>query len=374
MDNLEIDDKNDDHDLKYDNYDQKSDAIDIPLNIYYQVHEKNVAGDGSVETKKSYTKITNLQLPWQPLNKNHGNVDEVSNETVSIPIIEVLEDSLEIDVSTKQKHFHDNNTTFEATHKLNTSIENIGVTTGRHDIIQEPMYVSRNKPDQYTYANENEEKLSMEDYPKSDDYTSIENYTFGINTITDKNGEDMIVFTTNTPTDDEMANGRTQKDNSDPKSDEKINKSIKSTSKVSQLSREGNNIREINENIIIVTSPDGSKEQLALNINREQFKSLSIVTRVSVSEPFNQSSEYALRDYHHELKSVEIEEELKDDDDDVADSEEINRPEDKMLANNKFVVKFKHKNTNNDKVTLNETLTPMNNYKSIHTTQVTQSC
>ncbi|XP_022830420.1 putative uncharacterized protein DDB_G0282133 [Spodoptera litura] len=274
---LEVDDANyDDHDFEYDNYRRKSDdETEADLNKDDHVVEKNNTDKELVETPKNDTEIKTLQLPQQPTNKDPVYIDDVSNTTIMIPIIEDYDDSLEIVASTIYKKRENNDTIIETTETSLNNLDNIATTTDKYDILQEikPINVSDNVTDDDLYVNEEEdstEKLVFEDFPDSDDYSSIENDTSA--SVTDKttNDENITVSTNDGEADNDISARRILNDDLVLNSDGKQNKTKTSGSKLTPLiSRQ----RELNEKIVIVSSPYSSEQELSINVNNKHIKS-----------------------------------------------------------------------------------------------------
>lgn len=273
---LELDDEIDDYsDSEYDdNYRRNNDdETQVVLNKNDNVDEKNATDKKSIDTQRNETEIDiteNDQLLWQPKNNDQEYIDEISNKTILIPIIEDYDDSLEIAAPVKRKDFENNDTIIEITEDSHSNLENIATTTDKYDVLQEikPNNVSENVTDDYIYANNDEEsteKLFFEDFPDSDDYSSIENDTSV--SVTDKmeNNENITVSTTDGQANNERPARRTLNDDSGQNSDEKISKTRKNGAKMSRK-------HELNEKIVIVTSPDSSEEELAIKVNNKQFK------------------------------------------------------------------------------------------------------
>lgn len=275
---LVLDDEIDDYsDIGYDdnNYRRKNDdETQVVLTKNDYVDEKNITDKESIETQRNETEIDiteNDQLLWQPTNKDQVYIDEISNKTIMIPIIEDYDDSSEIAAPVKRKDSENNDTIIEITEDSNTNLDNITTTTDKYDVLQEikPNNVSENVTDDYIYANDDEEsteKLFFEDFPDSDDYSSIENDTSA--SATDKI-ENITVSTTDGQENIERPARRTLNDDSGQNSDEKNSKTRKSGAKMPPFrSRK----HELNEKIVIVTSPDSSEEELAIKVNNKQFK------------------------------------------------------------------------------------------------------
>ncbi|XP_050556738.1 uncharacterized protein LOC126911828 [Spodoptera frugiperda] len=105
--------------------------------------------------------------------------------------------------------------------------------------------------------------------------------------------------------------------------------------------------------------------------------SLLLITRVSITKTINQPTEYSSQEkpMSNNYKPKEVEIKTESIDNNIADSDALDKALDKMLANKKLIVKYKHKNPKNDEIKVihavdimhsNDSITPINDCASVN--------